>query len=157
MRAETDRRRPPLPSSSPQEEQVVNIALTHDIVPRAFACDYSRVVGILKRLNRGFKEHHGLAGRGGARKAMFAPIGHLLALQPSEDLNFVKEGPHPMLPAKPGLFHISSPRGDADSPRSPRRRGGGFDLGAFLGALSPRSARKDGVPRPRSRVQAAGE
>ena len=123
MRAETDRRRPPLPSSSPQEEQVVNIALTHDIVPRAFACDYSRVVGILKRLNRGFKEHHGLAGRGGARKAMFAPIGHLLALQPSEDLNFVKEGPHPMLPAKPGLFHISSPRGDADSPRSPRRRG----------------------------------
>ena len=39
-----------------------NVLMTRDIVPRAFACDYTLVADILKRVSPAFREHHCLSG-----------------------------------------------------------------------------------------------
>ena len=96
-----------------RDEQVKNIALTHDIVPRAFACDYSPAAPILRRLNKSFHEVSTLRGDNGNRIVMFAPIGTTMVLQPSQELKFVTyEKDHPMLPPGHGLYRI----GDEEQP-----------------------------------------
>ena len=43
---------------------VRNIFMSRDIVPRAFACDYTLVADLLRRVGEGFREHGCLAGEG---------------------------------------------------------------------------------------------
>ncbi|KAJ9506515.1 hypothetical protein QJQ45_019619 [Haematococcus lacustris] len=54
---------------------VRNVIMARDIVPRAFACDYSRVADILKGWGAGFKSHGGLLRPG--RKHLYSFIGQL--------------------------------------------------------------------------------
>ena len=44
-----------------QEGAVRNVLLARDIVPRAFACDYTLVADILKRVSPSFREHRCLS------------------------------------------------------------------------------------------------
>ena len=39
-----------------------NVVMNRDIVPRAFACDYTLVADLLRRVGGGFKEHPCLSG-----------------------------------------------------------------------------------------------
>ena len=39
-----------------------NVIMNRDIVPRAFACDYTLVADLLRRVGGGFKEHPCLSG-----------------------------------------------------------------------------------------------
>lgn len=43
------------------ETAVTNVVMSHDIVPRAFVCDYTVVADVLRRWVPGFREHGGLA------------------------------------------------------------------------------------------------
>ena len=43
---------------------VRNIFMSRDIVPRAFACDYTLVADLLRRVGEGFREHDCLMGEG---------------------------------------------------------------------------------------------
>ena len=43
---------------------VRNIFMSRDIVPRAFACDYTLVADLLRRVGEGFREHDCLMGGG---------------------------------------------------------------------------------------------
>lgn len=43
---------------------VRNIFMSRDIVPRAFACDYTLVADLLRRVGEGFREHDCLMGSG---------------------------------------------------------------------------------------------
>ena len=43
---------------------VRNIFMSRDIVPRAFACDYTLVADLLRRVGEGFREHDCLMGNG---------------------------------------------------------------------------------------------
>ena len=43
---------------------VRNIFMNKDIVPRAFACDYTLVADLLRRVGEGFREHDCLMGNG---------------------------------------------------------------------------------------------
>lgn len=45
-----------------QEGAVRNILMSRDIVPRAFACDYTLVADILKRVSPSFRDHRCLSG-----------------------------------------------------------------------------------------------
>ena len=87
---------------------VRNIIMHKDIVPRAFACDYSLVADLLRRVGESFREHHCLSG---SRRVMFNFVGKMLVLQPSSDLKFVGgEGYHAMLPPQAGLFVVREPQ-----------------------------------------------
>lgn len=92
-----------------KETSVKNIIMHKDIVPRAFACDYSSVADILRRVGDSFRDHRCL--RGPQRQAMYFPVGKLMVLQPSQEMSFVKagEGYHPSLPQRQGLFLLRQP------------------------------------------------
>lgn len=92
-----------------KESSVKNVVMHKDIVPRAFACDYSSVADILKRVGESFRDHRCLAGP--ARQAMYFPVGRVMVLQPSTDHSFVKSGEayHPSLPPRAGLFLLRQP------------------------------------------------
>lgn len=87
-------------------DTVRNIILTHDIVPRAFACDYTPVAAMLRRL---FTQHLGL--QCDDRSIMYHFVGRLLVLQPDDELKWVYpgEGQHPLLPPKAGLYELIEP------------------------------------------------
>lgn len=85
-------------------DAVRNVMMHRDIVPRAFACDYSLVADFLKSVHESFRSHHCLSGN---RRVMFNSIGQTLILQPDEKSTFVAgEGYHPLLPQKPGIFAL---------------------------------------------------
>jgi hypothetical protein len=89
------------------QDTVRNVVLTHDIVPRAFGCDYTPVAAMLRQL---FTAHVGL--RRDERSIMYHFVGRLCVLQPDEHLAWVlpHEATHPFLPAGPGLYELVEPR-----------------------------------------------
>merc|ERR1712176_203365 len=100
-------------------KSVVNHVCMHrDIVPRAFACDYTLVKSILGSLD-GFKNHRclvGEKGEGGEIKfdyglnipRLYQHVSEIFFLQPDADrLKFAQpEGDHPMFPSQTGLYKI---------------------------------------------------
>jgi hypothetical protein len=90
------------------EGAIRNVLMSFDIVPRAFACDYSLVADLLKRVSDAFREHACL---NGDRAVMFDFVGKVMVLQPEAGATFVARGerPHPMLPPQPGLFVLREP------------------------------------------------
>lgn len=88
---------------------VRNVMMHKDIVPRAFACDYSLVADILKRVGDSFRDHMCLSG---TRKIMFHVVGKVMVLQPDAALTFVgNDGYHPLLPNSPGLYVLREANG----------------------------------------------
>lgn len=87
---------------------VRNVVMHKDIVPRAFACDYSLVADLLRRVGESFREHKCL---NGDRRVMFNFVGKMIVLQPDAESSFVAagEGYHAMLPQKPGMFVVREP------------------------------------------------
>lgn len=83
------------------EHLLRNVIMHRDIVPRAFACDYSRVSDILMSWGPAFKNHHGL--RAG-RKHLYYFVGRMLVMQPDRWHSWVVEPDHPMLPSGPDLY-----------------------------------------------------
>ena len=88
---------------------VRNVVMHKDIVPRAFACDYSLVADLLKRVGESFRDHQCL--NGNSRRVMFNFVGKMIVLQPDAQSSFVSagEGYHAMLPQKPGMFVLHEP------------------------------------------------
>eukprot|EP01026_Neomeris_dumetosa_P033095 TRINITY_DN2632_c0_g1_i6.p1 TRINITY_DN2632_c0_g1~~TRINITY_DN2632_c0_g1_i6.p1 ORF type:complete len:718 (-),score=73.40 TRINITY_DN2632_c0_g1_i6:1354-3507(-) len=85
---------------------VRNVVMTHDIVPRAFACDYSLVADFMKSWGQSFREHDCLSGE--SRKSLYSLPGQILVLQPPKELKWVNgEGYHAMFPNYPDLFLLS--------------------------------------------------
>jgi len=90
------------------KDHIVNVIMTRDIVPRAFACDYSLVADLLRSWGAGFKDHCCLAREG--RKHLYFFVGEVLVLQPSEVLKFAAQEPlHSMLPPCGGLWALRMP------------------------------------------------
>ena len=86
---------------------VRNVMMHKDIVPRAFACDYSLVADLLRRVGESFREHKCLSGD---RRVMFNFVGKMIVVQPANDAKFVgSDGYHPMLPARPGAYVVREP------------------------------------------------
>ncbi|KAK9906702.1 hypothetical protein WJX75_006470 [Coccomyxa subellipsoidea] len=86
-----------------------NIIMHRDIVPRAFACDYTLVADLLARVGDGFREHGCLQNPHG-RQVMYYFLGKMLVLQPDTQHTFVKGEPdHPMLAPGPGLYTLREP------------------------------------------------
>ncbi|KAL3137117.1 hypothetical protein ABBQ32_006694 [Trebouxia sp. C0010 RCD-2024] len=88
---------------------VRNVFMSRDIVPRAFACDYTLVADLLRRVGEGFREHDCLMGEG--RVVMYFFVGKMMVLQPDKEHSFIgKDEPyHEMLPAQPGLWVLRQP------------------------------------------------
>jgi hypothetical protein len=88
------------------QDTVRNVVLTHDIVPRAFGCDYTPVAAMLRQL---FTAHVGL--RRDERSIMYHFVGRLCVLQPDSSLAWVRphEASHPLLPVGPGLYELVEP------------------------------------------------
>ena len=102
-----------------QERVIRNCIMHRDIVPRAFACDYSLVAEILKGWGQGFAMHCSLGGDG--RKHLYYYVGRLIVLQPDSWNSFVGEGDdHPLLSPGPGLYYLSDPEAGA-VPKSPNQ------------------------------------
>ncbi|KAL0054462.1 hypothetical protein WJX82_009173 [Trebouxia sp. C0006] len=97
---------------------VRNIFMTRDIVPRAFACDYTLVADLLRRVGEGFREHDCLMGNG--RVVMYFFVGKMMVLQPDKEHRFIaKDEPyHDMLPAHPGLWVLRQPNVTAVSKKA---------------------------------------
>lgn len=101
-----------LPASS-----IVNVVMNKDIVPRAFACDYSPVAALLRNVGPGFRD---LCCLQHDRSLLYSFLGDVVVLQPDEKKNFVKEGEsyHPQLPEGAGLFKITEgTKGLVESPQ----------------------------------------
>mmetsp|Transcript_9625 Transcript_9625/g.26165 ORF Transcript_9625/g.26165 Transcript_9625/m.26165 type:complete len:739 (+) Transcript_9625:246-2462(+) len=85
-------------------DAIRNVIMHNDIVPRAFACDYSILADLLKRIHVSFREHTCLHGK---RSVMFNTIGQTLIVQPDEKSSYVNgEGYHPLLPEGPQLLAL---------------------------------------------------
>lgn len=85
-------------------DAIRNVIMHKDIVPRAFACDYSLLADFLKHIHESFREHHCLHAK---RSVMFNTIGQTLIVQPDESASFVRgEGYHPLLPEGPQLVAL---------------------------------------------------
>lgn len=87
-----------------------NVVMHRDIVPRAFACDYSLVADLLMRVGDSFRAHPCL--KGPHRQVMYSFVGKVMVLQPDEGAYFVKaerEPYHPMLPSHTGLWTLREP------------------------------------------------
>jgi ankyrin repeat protein len=82
-------------------DHVRNVMMHLDIVPRAFACDYRLVQGMLRAFL--IFEHPGLQGPDNV--TMYSPAGVTLVLQPSE----AAAQQHAMLPPGSGLYVIDDP------------------------------------------------
>eukprot|EP00210_Caulerpa_lentillifera_P006204 g5928.t1 len=90
------------------QNTVINVIMHKDIIPRAFASDYSLVADLLRKWSSSFRKHYCLAIPG--RTLLYNFIGEILVLQPSDDLNYVNnEGYHPMFPEEAGLFRLADP------------------------------------------------
>lgn len=86
---------------------VRNVIMHKDIVPRAFACDYSLVADLLRRVGESFREHKCLSGD---RRVMFNFVGKMIIVQPVADAKFVgSDGYHAMLPPRPGAYVVREP------------------------------------------------
>ncbi|KAG2498160.1 hypothetical protein HYH03_003917 [Edaphochlamys debaryana] len=106
---------------------VRNVIMARDVVPRAFACDYSLVADILKGWGPSFKGHCCLNRSG--RKHLYYFVGRMCILQPDSWHTFVGSDPyHPMLPAGPEAYLLEE---------APLR-----DPAALLSALSPSASAK---------------
>ncbi|CAD7699851.1 unnamed protein product [Ostreobium quekettii] len=89
------------------EDVVTNVMMHRDIVPKAFACDYSSVLPIMWSMGQSFRDHHCLAG---TRATLFNFIGDMLVVQPSKELGIVQgDGYHSLLPECTDLFLIEEP------------------------------------------------
>ncbi|GLI64249.1 hypothetical protein VaNZ11_007448 [Volvox africanus] len=91
------------------DDQVVNVIMHKDIVPRAFVCDYTAVVGVLQRWWPSFRDHHSLQDDAGPHKSLYNFVGRMAVLRPSLDLPFVNgpaDASHPMLPNHPALYRV---------------------------------------------------
>lgn len=89
-------------------DSIRNVIMHKDIVPRAFACDYSILADFLKHIHESFREHHCLHAK---RSVMFNTIGQTLIVQPDEHASFVNgEGYHPLLPKGPQLLALKHSR-----------------------------------------------
>lgn len=87
-------------------DSVIDTIMHKDIVPRAFACDYSPVAVLLRNLGGNFREHCCLQHD---RSLLYSFIGEVFVLQPEANRKYVKndEGYHPQLPQGAGLFQIT--------------------------------------------------
>ncbi|PNW85580.1 hypothetical protein CHLRE_03g193500v5 [Chlamydomonas reinhardtii] len=95
---------------------VRNVVMARDVVPRAFACDYSLVADILKGWGPAFREHCCLNRHG--RKHLYYFVGRMCILQPDAWHSFVGGDPeHPMLPPGPELYALAEPE-DAAAARA---------------------------------------
>ena len=86
---------------------VRNVIMARDIVPRAFACDYSLVADILRSWGPSWREHDCLNWR--SRKQMFVHVGRAVVLQPDAALKFAQEPPLPLLPPGGGAYELAPP------------------------------------------------
>ena len=78
------------------EDIIRNVFMTRDIVPRAFACDYSLVADLLRSWGPTWREHCCL--NSSKRKQMYAFVGQSIVLQPSKELTTFNQDPyHPLL------------------------------------------------------------
>lgn len=94
------------------DDHVVNVIMHKDIVPRAFVCDYTAVVGVLQRWWPSFRDHSTLQDDAGPHKALYNFIGRIAVLRPPEGLPFVlgaADASHPMLPNHPALYRVGLP------------------------------------------------
>lgn len=83
---------------------ISNVVMHKDIVPRAFACDYSPVATWLRKVGPSFHVHCGLQR---SRPLLYGFVGQVLVLQPDKGKSYVHEDDHPMLPKGAGLFEIT--------------------------------------------------
>lgn len=98
------------------DSSIVNVVMNKDIVPRAFACDYSPVAALLRNVGPGFRD---LCCLQHDRSLLYSFLGDVVVLQPDEKRTFVKEGEgyHPQLPEGAGLFRITdTTKGLVESP-----------------------------------------
>eukprot|EP00887_Chlorella_sp_A99_P003999 scaffold11.g3999.t1 len=115
---------------------VRNVTMARDIVPRAFACDYSLVADLLKRVGESFRDHRCLNSE---RRLLFNFIGQVLVLQPEEGMKLVAgEGGHPLLPPNAGLYLLRQPcedesGADAGAGPVPSSSGSGGGMGGAKG------------------------
>jgi len=138
-------------------DSVRNVMMHKDIVPRAFACDFSKVSEILKRVHDSFREHKFLSGN---RQVLYKVVGKVMVLQPSGEASFVnKEGYHALLPDSPGLYVVR----DANVQHNVAAQVG-RDARAMANAVShtadpitnlPAMARSMAVPTPSTPATAA--
>ncbi|GBF97105.1 triacylglycerol lipase [Raphidocelis subcapitata] len=89
------------------EGAVRNVLMTRDIVPRAFACDYSLVADILRSWGPHWRDHNCLNWEN--RKQMFVHLGRSIVMQPSPELRFAAEPGLPLLPAGGGAYELAPP------------------------------------------------
>ena len=83
---------------------VRNVMMHLDIVPRAFACDYSMVQAWLRRIGGGFREVRSL--QGDENVSLYLPTGITLVMQPKEDVS----AQHAMLPPGSGIYLLDDPQ-----------------------------------------------
>lgn len=93
------------------DDHVVNVIMHRDIVPRAFACDYTLVADLLKQWMPSFKDHSTLQGPAHAHKSLYNFIGRMSIIRPDPSSPFVhaSDAHHPHLPATPGLYRLVAP------------------------------------------------
>lgn len=94
-----------------KDASVRNVMMHRDIVPRAFACDYSQLADILRGWGASFRSHCCLSGDG--RKHLYSALGTMMVMQPDRH-KFVCEPDHPLLPPGPGLYYFSESNSDSD-------------------------------------------
>ena len=94
------------------KRKIKHLCMHRDIVPRAFACDYSPVKNILGKMES-FKNHRCLEGSQGKclTPSLYQHVGDVYFMQPNADLlTFAKpEGYHPLFPDKQGLYRMVEP------------------------------------------------
>ncbi|KAJ9508851.1 hypothetical protein QJQ45_028166 [Haematococcus lacustris] len=90
---------------------ITNVIMHRDIVPRAFACDYTSVAGLLQRLMPAFKGHSSLQGPAHTHKSLYSFLGRVSVLRPSPACAFAYDADEGMghLPLTPGLYHMAAP------------------------------------------------
>lgn len=90
------------------ESSIVNVLSTRDIVPRAFACDYSAVAALLVKWQASYAQHAGLLTP--SRKLLYHLLGQQVIMQPSSSLTWVAgDAEHPLVPPGPGLWRVAAP------------------------------------------------
>jgi hypothetical protein len=132
------------------EGAVRNVLMSRDIVPRAFACDYSLVADILRSWGPNWREHNCL--NWSARKQMFVHLGRSVVLQPSPSLRFASEPGLPLLPPGGGAYELGAPT-LAGRMASARARGAAAVASAPAGGSSAAAA----PPRPHPREASSAD
>jgi len=93
------------------DDHIINVIMHRDIVPRAFACDYTVVADLLKQWVPSFKDHALLHGPAHAHKTLYNFLGRLSVILPDTSSPFVQaaDATHPHLPSAPGLYRLVPP------------------------------------------------